>query len=254
MTVISSSLLRTPHGFATRMGGISTLPHLSSLNLGYDVGDDNETVNQNRARFFTAALDTPIAASDVISARQIHSASVAYVTASDLLRDEICLDGLVTDQRQLPLFVKTADCCPLLFHDPQNGVIAATHAGWRGTVLKIAVETVRVMCEHGARLPEIRCAIGPCIHHCCYEVGEDFVSAVREALPESLASLTLTRVDGRFHADLPALNRALLLRCGLDPEHVEILPHCTCCHPKTFFSHRASHGKRGLGGGVIMLK
>ncbi len=251
---LRSSLLSIPHGFATRHGGISQAPHLSSLNLGYDLGDDDAVVDENRVRFFTAALGIRFSNTAVVSARQIHSSTVAFVTKSDLGRTNLALDALVTTETGLPLFIKTADCCPLLFHDPIACVIAAAHAGWRGSVNRIAQNTVSVMYRCGARPENIRCAIGPSIHACCYEVGEDFISAVNASLPPHLASLTLQYTkDGSVHADLIALNRALLIESGLSDAHIDILSRCTCCESDNFFSHRASKGKRGLGGGIIML-
>lgn len=253
--VIRSSLLTVPHGFSTREGGVSTVPHLASLNLGFDLGDEIANVAENRHRFFSAALGRDTAADNAVCATQIHSDTVIVCGKKDLGRNDLFLDGFVTNEPDVPLFVRTADCCPLLFSDPVHRVIGACHAGWRGTVAGIAAKTVEKMCSLGAVPDDIRCVIGPCIHVCCYEVGDDFVYAVRNALPPYLADLCLVKwEDGRYHADLPALNRRLLSDAGLSGEHIAVCPECTASDPVRFFSHRAGRGKRGLSGGVIMLE
>ena len=253
--VIRSALLTVPHGFSTRAGGVSTLPHLASLNLGFDLGDDIANVLENRRRFFSAALGRENPAEEAVYATQVHSDNVIVCGKNDLGRNDLFLDGFVTNEPGVPLFVRTADCCPLLFSDPVHRVIGACHAGWRGTVAGIARKTAEKMCMLGAAPETIRCVIGPCIHVCCYEVGDDFVKAVREAVSPDLADLTLVRwEDGRYHADLTALNRRILLDAGLKDEHIGVCPECTASDPVRFFSHRASKGKRGLCGGVIMLE
>ncbi len=252
--VLRSGLITCPHGFSTREGGVSTLPHLASLNLGFDLGDEISFVNENRSRFFTSALGVPTAADGVVLATQIHSDTVFTAGKRDIGRSDLFLDGFVTAEPGVPLFIRTADCCPLLFHDPVHRVIGACHAGWRGTVAGIAARTVDAMCALGAEAVQIRCAIGACIRVCCYEVGDDFADAVRAALPPGLAELCLVPwEDGRIHADLIALNRALLLGAGLTGDHIDVSPSCTACRPDVFFSHRACRGKRGLMGAVIML-
>lgn len=253
--VIRSSLLTVPHGFSTREGGVSTIPHLASLNLGFDLGDDIGNVLENRRRFFSAALGRETPAENAVFATQVHSDTVFVCGKTDLGRSDLFLDGFVTNEPGVPLFVRTADCCPLLFSDPVHRVIGACHAGWRGSVAGIAEKTVEKMCSLGAKPADTRCIIGPCIHVCCYEVGDDFVKAVREAVPPALADLCLVGwEDGRIHADLTALNRRILLDAGLTEDHIAVCPECTASDPVRFFSHRASRGKRGLCGGVIMLE
>ncbi len=99
LPIYKSKILTVPHGFSSRAGGFSTLAHLSSLNMGYDIGDTNETVNHNRSIFASAALEQPIMYDRIISARQIHSATVSYVTEKDIGRSDFALDGFVTDKK-----------------------------------------------------------------------------------------------------------------------------------------------------------
>lgn len=246
--------LAVPHGFSTRAGGVSALPHLVSLNLGYGQEDEEQNVTINRSRFFSAVFGRACGANDIVYAHQVHSANVCYVTEEDIGRTDFHLDGFVTDRSEVPLFIRTADCCPILFYDPQHGVIGAAHGGWRGSLAGIAARTVEVMCAHGASPDLIRVAIGPCIHTCCFAVGDDLIEAVREKLPPSIADACLVRQsNGRFHADLIEINRHYLLASRIRPEHFFAADSCSCCHPDLYFSHRASRGRRGLMGAVIML-
>lgn len=246
--------ISVPHGFSTRVGGISSISHLSSLNLGQGIGDSDQTVAENRRRFFHAALSEDFSESRIVSAKQIHSARVLYVTERDCNRNDLACDGFVTDRADVALFIRVADCCPILFCDPSNHVIGAAHAGWRGSAAGIAACTVREMAKHGAKAENIRCAVGPCIHQCCFSVKEDFTEAIRPLLPSSLLADCLHRdADGQFHADLLMINRYFLLEAGVSEANLQFASDCTCCNPDLFFSHRATGGKRGLMGAVIAM-
>lgn len=243
-----------PHGFSTRVGGISSISYLSSLNLGQGIGDSDQTVSENRQRFFRAALSKEFAENRIVSAKQIHSAKVLYVTESDCHRNDLVCDGFVTDRDDIALFIRVADCCPILFCDSRNHVIGAAHAGWRGSAAGIAACTVREMVKHGAKPENIRCAIGPCIHRCCFSVKEDFTEAIQALLPPSLLADCLHRgTNGHLYADLLAINRYFLLEAGVPAENMQFSSACTCCNPDLFFSHRATCGKRGLMGAVIAM-
>ena len=236
------------HGFSTREGGVSHGNGLDTLDLG--MGDEND-VYENRRRF-ASALNCDI--SSMFSAKQIHSAKIVTVTSSDIGKRFEC-DGFVTNKKGLLLTVKVADCVPILFSDEKNGVIAAVHAGWRGTANGIAAEAVKAMAELGADTHYIKAAIGPCIHSCCYEVDVPFVNAVKETRcgGELMRFITPSDKEGKFYADLPSMNLHLLTLCGLSPTNINVSLHCTCCESDVFFSHRASGGKRGLMmAGIVM--
>ncbi len=185
-----STLLPCPHGFATRIGGVSREPHLASLNLAFGRGDERETVIENLKRF-AKALGVPY--ERVVSVPQIHSSDVRKIdkgqAGQGYFRESAeSFDGYVTDEEMLPVGVKTADCVPILFAFVREGrtfAVGAVHAGWRGTVGRIAERCVDMIAsEYGAQKNEIFAAIGPAIHSCCYEVGEDFRRAVVKALGE----------------------------------------------------------------------
>ena len=123
------------HGFSTRLGGVSVEPHLESLNLAYGRGDDASVVEENQRRFFKAVFGK----SDLASAarrEQIHSADIVYADKGGIYPPG---DGFYTDKCGVILTVKIADCVPILLADPNKRLIAALHAGWRGTVAGIVL-------------------------------------------------------------------------------------------------------------------
>ena len=250
-----SDMLPVRHGFATRIGGVSTQSHTSSLNLAFGRGDEREVVMEN-LHLFSEAVG--VSAESVISRHQIHSARVVYadegMCGEGYFRDtnEEC-DGYVTDRVGVTLGVKTADCVPILFCDDGARVIGAVHAGWRGTASGIAAECVRAMCGLGADAANIRAAIGAAIHFCCYEVGADFRESVVSLAGEDMAREFIRECDGALHADIVGMNRRILLEAGLNEANIDICEKCTCCEPSLFYSHRYSNGHRGTMLSVISL-
>ena len=252
---LASGLLDTPHGFSTRLGGVSE-GYLDSLNLGCHRGDKPENLRENYRRFGAATgTDT----TRIIMANQVHRDDVRVVTQADIkadLLDETPFeaDALVTDIPGVTLAVFSADCIPILLFDPVQPVVAACHAGWRGTALAIARRTVETMVDHyGCHLENIRAAIGPGIGGCCFETDGD----VPEAMMEKLGELARPHIEARgekYHVDLKPIDRDILLRAGLRPDHVEVCQECTCCRPDKYWSHRYTHGVRGSQAAVIMLE
>ncbi len=250
LTIERSDRIGVPHAFSTRFGGISTLPHLASLNIGENRGDSEENVTENINRLLAPmGYDR----SHAVLARQTHSLHVRRVTPADGGRMFEDTDGFVTNTPGIALIVKIADCVPILLWDPDAGVIGALHCGWRGSGGKMVAVGVGEMTKLGADPSGIRAAIGACIHDCCYEVQEDFVTALTALAGSELAKSCLSVRDGKYYADLPGLNKRILLLCGLREENIDINPACTCCHPDRYFSHRASGGLRGTMGAAIAL-
>ncbi len=245
----SSDNIVYPHGFSTREGGVSHGNGLDTLDLG--AGDDAD-VNENRRRF-ASALGSDI--SCLFSAKQIHSANIVTVTEADKGGYFEC-DGFVTKEKGLLLSVKVADCVPILLSDEENGVIAAVHAGWRGTAAGIAANAVKEMVKLGAIAENIQAAIGPSIHPCCYEVDLPFLNAIRrtERADILLPFITPSRVVGKFFADLQGMNCAFLTDVGVNEDNISVCDICTCCEKDSFFSHRGSGGKRGLMMAAIMME
>ena len=236
-----------PHAFSTRIGGFSTLDYTAGLNLVYGRGDGAVTVDKNRALFSRV---TGISFDSLVEASQVHSARVVTV-GDELPPPDIEADGFVTNRAGVTLCIKTADCAPVLMCDPLAGVIGACHAGWRGTVAGICANTVEAMCALGAKKENIRVAIGACIHPCCYEVGGDFYSEVTKARGEDFAARHIKARGESIYADIVGMNLELLECAGIKRENICADPHCTCCEPDVYFSHRASGGRRGTMAAII---
>ncbi len=258
---VKSKILRSPHAFSTRVGGVSTNEHTKSLNLAFGRGDERETVLENLKIFAEAVGFKP---QNIVSRPQIHSDRVFLVGKNNAGEGYFKTenipegDGYVTNEKGVVLGIKTADCVPILFEAEKDGevvAVGAVHAGWRGSVAKIAQKCVDMLCRECDVKPEnIRVAIGPCIHKCCYEVGEDFLQSVSDALCREVAEKFVIRDGGRLVCDLVALNRYLLINCGISPENIDVIDECTCCNPDKYFSHRYSKGHRGTMLNVIYMK
>ena len=251
-----SDKIKSKHAFATRLGGISTLEHTSSLNLAFGRGDEDDTVIENLRRLGDAVGFDP---RSVISMPQIHSNRVIYAT-SDMRGEGYFLppscecDGYVTDSVGVSIGVRTADCVPVLLEDSEAGVVAALHAGWRGTFSDICGEGVRKMIAKGAEASRIVAVIGPSICQNCYEVGNDVFDVSMLCMGDSARSFFAPRAqEGKYFVDIKGANKYLLERAGLKSENIEILDLCTYEHPEIFWSHRYTHGRRGTMLSVICL-
>lgn len=264
-----SDLLSLPgvrHGFSARAGGVSTLPHTASLNLADGLGDDPETVRKNRELFARAVSGGVLGGEATVSAHQIHSARVRLL-AREAAGEGYGRpsgedgDGFVTAEPGVMPVIRTADCAPILFaclRGDGTPVIAAVHAGWRGTVGGIAAAAVDAMERLGCSRADVRAAIGPRIGFCCYEVGEDFAEAVRTARGSSFAARHIRRLpgtpaDARPHADLAGMNLEILAEAGVGRDRVDVSPACTMCD-EAYYSHRRMKGVRGvMGAGIVIL-
>ena len=243
--------IAVPHCFTTRLGGVSE-GHLASLNIGVHRGDDPENVAENYRR-----LGEALGFSHLVLTRQTHSDTVRAVNLGDAdkgLTQDVWpeCDGLITATPGVALAVFTADCTPILLHDPVTGGVGAVHAGWRGTAADIAGKAVRAMeREYGCDPANIRAAIGPNIGHCCFATDADVPEAMIEALGRS--ALTFIRSHGgKYYVDLKKINAQFLKNAGV--RHVEISDACTACCPDRFWSHRVTGGKRGSQGAIIVCK
>lgn len=238
----------TPHGFSTRFSGVSTEEHLRSLNLGFGRGECDENVEENYRIFLDAlGLDPKSRA----SGEQTHSTNVQVVSKTGGVQVFSQTDGLVTGEQGVSLIVKIADCAPVLLYDPENHVIGALHCGWRGAAKGMCAVGVEKMRALGADPKKIRVAIGACIHDCCFEVKEDFKEELTSLAGKDFAKKYIRDKNGVMYADLVGINLRFLHEAGVDPKNVCVDPLCTCCDPKTFFSHRATKGIRGTMCAVI---
>lgn len=245
-------------GISSRRNGHSDAP-FASLNCGLHVGDDAQRVVLNR-QALAKAVGVPL--EQWTFGEQVHGCRVQRVAKDDagrgiLTRDDAFqgADAFVTDEPGLVLGGLFADCVPLYFFDPVRRAVGLAHAGWRGTVLKVAEKTIMAMQEQlGSRPEELWAAIGPSIGRCCYEVDESVATMVRTEL-NGLADTGLeAHGTGKFRLDLQELNRQIMIKAGILPFHIEISTRCTGCRPDLFFSHRREQGRTGRMAAWIGLK
>ena len=220
------------HGFFTRQGGVSS-GVLSSLNCGYGSMDSSENVNENRNR---AMAKIGCTADHLNTVYQIHSPDVAVADRPWSLGDRPKADAIVTSRKNLALGILTADCTPVLFADPANGVIGAAHAGWKGALGGVLENCVRVMVEQGAERRRISAAIGPCIHQQSYEVGPEFHQSFVAAMASNDRFFAPSKRDQHFQFDLPGYVRSALEKLGL--QQIDDVGVDTYCDKDRFFSYR----------------
>lgn len=238
------------HGFFGRQGGVSEGLY-SSLNAGLGSSDDREAVLENRGRIAAA-----LGSGELLSVHQIHSPDVVTVEAPWAPGQGPQADAMVTTRRGIALGILTADCAPILFADPEAGVIGAAHAGWKGALTGVAEATVTAMVALGARTERIRAAVGPCIGPESYEVGPEFEARFLAELGAGAARF-FRRPDpaGRPYFDLPGFVAHRLESAGLGA--VEILGLDTFARPDDFFSFRRTthrgEGDYGREVAAIML-
>ena len=250
---LAAENIAVPHGFTTRVGGVSE-GYLDSLNIGMHRGDAEANVAENYRRLGQAIGFSP---AKTVLAHQTHSDIVRVVTETDCLgslshRDYPECDALVTNTPGVALVVFTADCTPILLHDPVTGTVGAAHAGWRGTAKGIAAKTAAAMVTaFGCKRSDIRAAIGPNIGPCCFETDGDVPAAMAAAFGKE-ADGYIRQKGEKYFVDLKGLNALWLRRSGI--EYIEISTDCTCCASHRFWSHRATKGQRGSQGAIIVCK
>ena len=244
------------HGFSTRLGGVSQ-GMWSSLNLGVSRGDDPDHVRENYRRFLSAV---GAAGGRLAMANQVHGGEVRTVTSADWKQDpygKVCFeaDGLMTDIPGVALCVFTADCIPVLFYDPVRRVVAAVHAGGRGTAAGIAARAGERMGQvYGSRPEDILAAIGPGIGPCCFDTHEDVPNAMMASLSTAALAYIQSLENGKYSVDLKGINARQLEQAGVLGEHIAVCQACTACDTETFWSHRRMGINRGSMASVIALQ
>ena len=238
------------HCFTTRHGGVSTGGQ-SSLNLAIGRGDSMENVERNLHILGDALGFDP---EKMVMTMQIHSDIVRVVSDADCCglchRNYPQCDGLVTNTPGVALMIFTADCTPLLFHDPVTGAVGAAHAGWRGTAQAIGARVVEAMVKnYGSRPEDIRAAIGPNVGFCHFETDWDVPEAMITTYGDEVNAY-IQKKGEKYYLDLKEINALCLRRAGV--KHIEISDACTMCQPDRFWSHRVTRGDRGSQGAVIV--
>jgi YfiH family protein len=273
------------HGFSTRPGGFSRIYGGNALNLGFTKDDSKALVERNRAKFLRAlgasSERTNQRGADpklwpLVTLRQVHSDIIRLIDKGG--EPQMVGDGMITKTPGLLLGIQTADCLPIMLVDPKHRAVGVFHAGWRGTVKRIVEKGVGEMRRcFDTRPSDLNAAIGPGIHGCCYEVGEEvrekfesqFAYAeklfreVEESDPvrEKYPMLFLTaRAPGhsvlpkKIFLDLVEANRQQLQAAGVPEKSIEASPFCTNCHTDLLFSYRAEKGKTGRMMSVVGIR
>ncbi|PIW46941.1 MAG: peptidoglycan editing factor PgeF [Zetaproteobacteria bacterium CG12_big_fil_rev_8_21_14_0_65_54_13] len=245
-SIIPSQLL-AEHGiqafFTTRKGGVSPPPY-DSFNFAPDAEDDPEHIHTNLRRLVarTGLLAPPH------QARQVHQCASIWCSGSGSLHNSEA-DILLSSVANTSVAVRTADCLPILLADPVAGIVAAVHAGWRGTAAGVVTAAIHEMVEHGGNTAHILASLGPCIGPCCFTIGEEAAIALASS------------VDGAHHhiqphplqADLVAINHLQLMASGITEQHIEHCSQCTACNPEHFFSYRRDGHHSGRQLAVVAI-
>jgi len=246
------------HGFSTRLGGTSK-GIFSSMNLSFSRGDDKTCVSKNFELFADSIGTTP---EHMVYAMQTHTTNVLKVGKDECgmgvtrERNFTDIDGLITNEPGVCLVTSYADCVPLYFVDVQKRCIGLSHSGWRGTVDKIGIQTVKMMAQEFDSNPQdIIAFIGPSICQDCYEVSQDVADEFLKAYSkEEIAHILISKSNKKFQLNLHQANKYNLLDAGLKPENIFVTDICTCCNPDLLYSHRASKGQRGGLCGFLEIK
>lgn len=229
-------------GCSTRHGGAS-IGVYESFNLGYSVGDDPLNVDQNIAKFCESF---GFSKANLAKSHQVHGVEVLVVESPGNYEG---YDALITNKNGILLAVTVADCVPILLFDSKRHVIAAIHAGWKGSAHKIVTKTIeRMTHEYGTECKDLKAFIGPCIGKDSFEVHDDVAHYLDMTCKKSLVE------EGKFLVDLQKANIDQLIELGLKEEDIEVSKFDTYQSTNMFFSHRKENGSTGRMMAAIGLK
>jgi len=241
-------------GFTTRIGGTSKAPY-HSLNLGLHVADNKEDVITNRKQL-AKELTFPI--ENWVIGEQVHGTKIIKIDHSHMGKGTLShgsaikdVDGLITNSKGILCTAFFADCVPLYFYDPVTEYIGIAHAGWKGTVHRIAEKMVIELKKLGVEMANLLALIGPSISKYYYEVDDRVIRMIRK---EDLEKTTSSVGENRFQLDLRQLNAEILLQSGVLRHNIDITNYCTFRDKDLFFSHRRDQGKTGRMLGFIGMK
>ncbi|MFW2390024.1 MAG: peptidoglycan editing factor PgeF [Polyangiales bacterium] len=240
MSALRSTLLDRHgfrHGFSTRLGGVSAPPY-DSLNLGYQLGDQDDAVRENRARFIESLALVP---GRFFEQRQVHGTRVREVVPSDAVERVFHEEGdaLIARDDGIGVAARTADCVPVLLAHPPSGAVGAVHAGWRGAVAGVVSRAIEILSHDPS---ELVAAIGPHIRIDAFEIGDE---VAREMTAAAVGRTVVQHRGDAIHGDLGALVRFQLLDAGIPEAAVDDIGGCTWADAAQFFSHRRERGRTG---------
>jgi polyphenol oxidase len=272
----AANLSRFPwlvQGFSTRFGGFSRPYGGNALNLGFTKDDSKAAVERNRAAF---SRELTSGSWPLVTLRQVHSDTIRFVEAPS--KSQLVGDGLLTSTPGLLLAIQTADCLPIILVDSKRRAVGVFHAGWRGTLKRIVEKGVGEMRRRfGSRPRDLKAVIGPGVHGCCYQVGnevrEQFESQFayaaklfreveeRDPVRDKYPMLFLTarppghsELPKKIFLDLVEANRQQLLAAGVPAKSIEASPLCTSCNTDLLFSYRAEKGQTGRMMGAVGIR
>ena len=242
----------------SRKGGVS-IPPFNSFNVGNYSDDNPVSIRENRRRLSDALGIDP---KSLFVPKQVHGDKIVSIDNAFLslsgheqaVRLNEC-DALITDVKNICIGVTTADCVPVLLHASSKQVAAVVHAGWRGTVKRIAAKTVDIMRRSfGVSPSELSAMIGPSISQTAFEVGEEVAEAFCEAGIAVETILKRNTETGKAHIDLWEANRIQLIEKGLIDSRIEVSSLCTYSNPELFFSARRDGIRSGrMISGIVLL-
>lgn len=236
------------HVVTTRKGANSS-GDAAGFNLSYWVEYNSHAVELNRSIVASFLNITP---ENLIFPKQTHSDKIVIVTPQTTPEELLGVDALITQMHGIAIGVMSADCVPVLVADPLNQVVAAIHAGWRGTVNGIVKKTVfKMLYDFNCNPHHLVVGIGPSISAINYEVGPDVIEAVKASFPNSDKLLIKGKTENKAYLDLWKANQYWLSSCGIPESQIETAGICTYAHPEIFYSARYSHHKTGRFGSII---
>ncbi len=242
------SELLAAHGisaiFSLRRGGVSH-PPFDSLNLGSGLGDDDENITRNMEMLIHKA-DLP---GTPHRAKQVHGTDILVCRGPGIQHQEQA--DILIGMNGASVAVRVADCVPVLLAAPTAGIIAAVHAGWRGTTARTVTHAIAAMQRYGAKPKQIFASIGPCIGPCCFEIDDSAANDLSQCCND--AHRFIRRANNRAHANLAGINAQQLRYAGIPKVHIEQITACTCCDEKCFYSWRRDGKRAGRHLAVVAL-
>ena len=228
------------HGFMGRRGGRST-GSFRGLNLSFRVGDDVQVVKDNMCDLKGAM---GIHDGRVVTMKQVHGDRIVEVKDRNI-KEAGEADGMLTAEQDVFLGVLTADCVPILVVAPERRLVAAIHAGWRGSLAGIVSKTVKLFLDqHHVSPADLEVALGPSIDACCYEIHEDVAKPLMEQWGR-LAEGAIEMRDQKTYLHLRNLNQAILRDAGVPQNQIFQIGPCTSCSTADFFSYRKFNKETG---------
>lgn len=245
------------HAFTTRLGGVSG-GEFTSMNMAFNRGDKIENVTENYKRFCKSA---GFEYESLVASAQDHNTFVRAVTSADKgvgiykPKDIQSVDALITNEKGVTLVTYYADCTPLFFVDTERRAIGLVHAGWRGTVGRIGEKVINKMTElYGTNPKDLKCAVGPAISVCCYEVDKPCADNFLAMTDLDTSRFVFAKDDGKYMIDLLETNRQILTSSGVKAENITVSDLCTNCNSDLLWSHRATKGHRGTMSAFMCIK